>query len=185
MKKEQDKAAIYLVGYRASGKTSAGRAVAEALSRLFVDTDQLIEDSSGREISAIFADSGEAVFRQLESEALAAVKARVLEGERLVVATGGGIVLSQENIEGMRSTGHLVWLRAPASVLQERIERDPASIRNRPALSGVDAVAEVEEVLKRRYSLYEAAADCVVDTGDLDEEQVCGAVLDAIAELSE
>jgi shikimate kinase len=83
----------------------------------------------------------------------------------------------------MSSTGYVVWLRAPASVLQDRIERDPASARTRPALSGESAVAEVAEVLERRYSLYEAAADCVVDTGDFDEAQVCGAVLEAITEL--
>jgi len=183
VKKEQDKSAIYLVGYRASGKTSAGRAVASELSRLFVDTDRLVEESEGRAIASIFAESGEPVFRRLESEALAAVGTRVLEGERLVVATGGGIVLSRENVERMSSTGYVVWLRAPASVLQDRIERDPASARTRPALSGESAVAEVAEVLERRYSLYEAAADCVVDTGDLDEEQVCGAVLEAITEL--
>ena len=99
MKKEQDKSAIYLVGYRASGKTSVGRAVALGLSRLFVDTDRLVEESEGRSIASIFAESGEPVFRRLESEALAAVGTRVLEGELLVVATGGGIVLSRENVE--------------------------------------------------------------------------------------
>jgi len=185
LKKEQDTRAIYLIGYRASGKTTVGRSVAALLSRLFLDTDHLIEDSAGRDIAAIFNDSGEPAFRGLESGVLELVAARALAGEELVVATGGGIVLMEENVKRMRATGHLVWLRAPAAVLRRRIERDPQTGRNRPALAGESAAAEVEDVLARRYPLYEAAADRIVDTGDLDEEQVCGAVVEAITELSE
>ena len=180
--KDQHKSAVYLIGYRASGKTSAGRAVASALSRLFVDTDLLIEDSAGRDIAAIFRDSGEPAFRQLESEVLEKLSVRALAGEELVVATGGGLVLSEENCERMRKTGLVIWLRAPASVLRERIEGDPGTVRNRPALSGDSSAAEVEDVLRRRYPLYEAAADRVVDTVELGREEVCRAVVAAIRE---
>ena len=183
--KDQHKSAVYLIGYRASGKTSVGRAVASALSRLFVDTDLLIEDSAGRDIAAIFRDSGEPAFRQLESETLETLSARALAGEELVVATGGGIVLSEENCELMRATGLVIWLRAPASVLRERIEGDPGTARRRPALSGDSASAEVEDVLRRRYSLYEVAADCIVDTAELGQVEVCQAVVEAITENPE
>ena len=185
MMKEQHKSAVYLIGYRASSKTSAGRAVASALARLFADTDRLIEDSAGRDIASIFRDSGETAFRQLESEVLETLSARALAGEELVVATGGGIVLSEENCERMRKTGLVIWLRAPASVLRERIEGDPGTVRNRPALSGDSAVEEVEDVLGRRYPLYDAAADRIVDTAELDREEVCAAIVAAIMENPE
>lgn len=185
MKKEQDKSAIYLVGYRASGKTTVGRALAARLCREFVDTDHLVETEAGREIAVIFQESGEEAFRHLESEILRRVCERASRGEELVVATGGGVVLLADNIKLMRNSGKVVWLRAPAAVLEQRIGADPATGRSRPPLQGASAASEVEEVLKRRYPLYEASAECIVDTGDLDPEEVCSVIATALREKPE
>ena len=185
MTQDQHSSAVYLIGYRASGKTTAGRALAARLSRAFVDTDHLIEARAGRDIAAIFAESGEDAFRQLEGEILEKICERSRRGEELVVATGGGIVLRAENVERMRESGKVVWLRAPAAVLEKRIGADPATGRNRPPLSGDSAAAEVEDVLRERYPLYEAAAECIVDTGELGQEEVCRAVAAAITEKPE
>lgn len=182
MTQDQHSSAVYLIGYRASGKTTAGRALASRLCREFVDTDHLIEAEAGREIAVIFEESGEDAFRQIETGILGKICERSRRGEELVVATGGGIVLRTENVQNMRDSGKVVWLRASAAVLGKRIGADPATGRNRPPLSGDSAVAEVEDVLRGRHPLYEAAADCIVDTGDLDQEEVCRAVAAAITE---
>ena len=185
MTQDQQSSAVYLVGYRASGKTTVGRALAARLCREFVDTDHLVETEAGREIAVIFQESGEEAFRHLESEILRRVCERASRGEELVVATGGGVVLLADNIKLMRNSGKVVWLRAPAAVLEQRIGADPATGRSRPPLQGASAASEVEEVLKRRYPLYEASAECIVDTGDLDPEDVCSVVAAALREKPE
>ncbi len=185
MIQDQHSRTVYLIGYRASGKTTAGRALSARLCRDFVDTDQLVEEEAGREIAAIFEDSGEEAFRHLESEILRRVCERSSQGEELVVATGGGVVLVAENVRLMRESGKVVWLRAPAAVLEERIGADPSTGRSRPPLSGVSATSEVEEVLRQRYPLYEAAAECIVDTGDIDQEAVCSSIAAALREQPE
>ena len=185
MTQDQQSSAVYLVGYRASGKTTVGRALAARLCREFVDTDHLVETEAGREIAVIFQESGEEAFRHLESEILRRVCERASRGEELVVATGGGVVLLADNIKLMRNSGKVVWLRAPAAVLEQRIGADPATGRSRPPLQGASAASEVEEVLKRRYPLYEASAECIVDTGDLDPEEVCSVIATALREKPE
>ncbi|MEE3182118.1 MAG: shikimate kinase [Planctomycetota bacterium] len=185
MTQDQHSSAVYLVGYRASGKTTVGRALAARLCCEFVDTDHLVETEAGREIAVIFQESGEEAFRHLESEILRRVCERASRGEELVVATGGGVVLLADNIKLMRNSGKVVWLRAPAAVLEQRIGADPATGRSRPPLQGASAASEVEEVLKRRYPLYEASAECIVDTGDLDPEEVCSVIATALREKPE
>ncbi len=96
MIQDQHSSTVYLIGYRASGKTTVGRALAARLCRDFVDTDHLVEAEAGREITAIFEQSGEETFRHLESEILRRVCERSAQGEELVVATGGGVVLLAE-----------------------------------------------------------------------------------------
>ena len=185
MTQDQHSSAVYLVGYRASGKTTVGRALAARLCREFVDTDHLVEAEAGKEIAVIFQESGEEAFRHLESEILRRVCERASRGEELVVATGGGVVLLADNIKLMRNSGKVVWLRAPAAVLEQRIGADPATGQSRPPLQGASAASEVEEVLKRRYPLYEASAECIVDTGDLDPEEVCSVIATALREKPE
>ena len=185
MTQDQHSSAVYLVGYRASGKTTVGRALAARLCREFVDTDHLVEAEAGKEIAVIFQESGEEAFRHLESEILRRVCERASRGEELVVATGGGVVLLADNIKLMRNSGKVVWLRAPAAVLEQRIGADPATGRSRPPLQGASAASEVEEVLKRRYPLYEASAECIVDTGELDPEEVCSVIATALREKPE
>ena len=182
---DQHSSTVYLIGSRASGKTSAGRALAARLCRDFVDTDHLVEAEAGREIAAIFEESGEEAFRHLESEALRRVCERASQGDELVVATGGGIVLAADNVRLMRESGKVVWLRAPAAVLEARIGAEPSTGKSRPPLAGASATSEVEEVLSRRYPLYEAAAECIVDTGNIDQEEVCKVIAAALREKPE
>ena len=104
---------LFLIGYRGSGKTTAGRLVAARLGCPFIDADEKLERDSGRPIREIFATEGEPKFRDLES----AVLAEVCAGPECLVSTGGGVVLREANRELMARHGYLVWLSADADTL--------------------------------------------------------------------
>jgi 5-deoxy-5-amino-3-dehydroquinate synthase len=144
-----------LIGMPGSGKSSIARRVARRTGRKAVDVDYEIERIAGRPIPEIFAADGEAGFRALEGEVLAALLAG---DEPLVVATGGGAVLREANREFMRSHGVVVWLRATADTLAERVG-DGSS---RPLLAG-DPAGNIARLLAERTEAYAAAAHVVVD----------------------
>ena len=145
---------IYLLGMRASGKTTVGRALAEALGCDCVDTDALVVEAAGQTIEAIVAERGWDEFRRLESEALA--RAAGLPGK--VVATGGGIVLSGANRDLMQRTGVSFYLAADAALLLGRLLRDPAADQ-RPSLTPLALHDEVAAVMAEREPLYMASMD--------------------------
>ncbi len=151
---------IILIGYRASGKSTVGRLLAQKMKIPFLDTDQMIEEAAGIEIKELVAGQGWKAFREKETEAIA-----LLEGESPgVVSTGGGAVLSAENREALKKTGPLVYLKAPLADLIERLRRDEEKKQTRPSLTGESLVAETAAVLQERIPVYEEAADFAVDT---------------------
>lgn len=161
-----------MIGYRGSGKTSVGERLAATLGCAFVDSDRSIEERASSSIAEIFSSQGEACFREIEEEVIKEITRRVRSGERLVVATGGGIVLRASNVSRLRESGRVIWLRASIDELRRRIEADPRSVEDRPALAGASAVDEVERVLTERLPLYEAAADRIVDTDGLSIDDI-------------
>ena len=163
-----DRANLVLVGMPSAGKSSIGRACAEALGKRFVDLDDEIERRSGRRIPDIFAEDGEAAFRALEREACAAVT----KESGLVVAAGGGTVLDAENVRCMRQNGVVVWLRRPLGEL--------AVGGYRPLSKSVDALREMEA---RRAPLYAAAAHVTVDNNGAPADTEA-AVREAFYEIS-
>ena len=152
---------VYLIGYRGCGKTTLGRQLAEKLRWPFVDTDVQIENEVGRSIRKIFADDGEDRFRQLEQLTLASVAARAHSS---VVATGGGAILRVENRQVMLDTGHIVYLRASADILWQRISQDPTTGQRRPNLSGCGGYEEVVAILRQRKPIYEQLSQKTVQT---------------------
>lgn len=162
---------IVLVGMMGTGKTTVGAAVAARLGRPFVDTDALVEARAGRSVRAVFAEEGEAGFRDLEAEALADVLA---SPDPAVVATGGGAVLRADNRERLRGA-FVVWLRAAPATLVART----AGADHRPLLDG-DPAGALDRLAEARRPLYEAVADAVVDVDDLGPEAVVEAVLCAL-----
>jgi shikimate kinase len=170
-------AAVFLIGYRASGKTAVGKILSGRLGKTLYDTDAILESELSSTIARYFAEQGEAAFRVKESEVLESIIERIGAGERPVVATGGGIVLAPGNVARMRRSGVVVWLVAAAATLRRRMGGDPETSRARPALRGASSIDEVEEVLNEREPLYRAAAHWSVPTDGLGPEEVAEKVL--------
>lgn len=148
---------IYLVGMMGAGKTTVGKKLAKSLECRFVDLDQQIEQSTGVTVSTIFEIEGEAGFRQREANALE--KAASETG--LVVATGGGIVLSPMNRARMAASGYVAYLQAPAEQLYARTKHD----KNRPLLQVPDPLTRIRCLVEKRDPLYREVADIVVESG--------------------
>lgn len=161
---------IFLIGYRGAGKTTVARLLAEKFGWSWLDADAVLEERAGKSIRQIFADDGEAAFRDLES----AILGELCTLENHVFATGGGVVLREENRVCLKQ-GVVVWLRASADVLWQRMQQDITTAERRPNL-GQGGLAEIEELLRAREPLYEACSDVTVDV----EKRAAGDAADAI-----
>lgn len=148
---------IFLVGLMGAGKTTVGRLLAKHYGCAFRDSDHEIETRTGVKIPVIFEIEGEAGFRKREEAAIADLTA--LSG--VVLATGGGAVLSAANRERLRGNGVVVYLRGTPEHLYERTRHD----RNRPLLQTDDPLEKLRELYRVRDPLYREVADIVVDTG--------------------
>ena len=148
---------IFLVGLMGAGKTTVGRRLAKRLGKSFYDCDEEIERTTGVKIPVIFDIEGEAGFRAREARMLAELVVR----SDIVLATGGGAVLSADNRRMLAENGLVVYLRALASDLWARTRHD----RNRPLLKTDQPLARLEELYAERDPLYRSIADLIVDTG--------------------
>ena len=148
---------IVLIGYRGTGKSAVGKALAARLGRNLVSTDEEIVRRTGKSIPEIVAQQGWEHFRDLESEVCSNLGRR----DGLVVDTGGGAILRPQNVEALKRNGLLCWLVASVGTIAGRIGGDT----QRPSLTGTKSfVEEIEEVLRERTPRYQAAADCLIDT---------------------
>ncbi len=144
----------------ASGKTTISAALGKFYNRTVVDTDEVIVQKYG-EINKIFDVYGEKRFREMETEAVETCS-RLSDA---VIATGGGCVLSQKNVEILKSCGKIFYLRARRETLINRAEGDTT----RPLLRG-NAAERIDSLLSARSAKYEAAADFIIDVDDLSPE---------------
>lgn len=167
-----DRQHLYLTGYRGSGKTTVGRLVASRLGRRCIDLDDEIETHAGRSIREIFAENGEAAFRDLETAALA----RVAGGPAAVISLGGGAILRPENREVIANTGVAVWLKIDADTVIQRLAGDASTAERRPSLTSLPIRAEVESLLQKRQPLYQQVANYEVDAAG----QSVAAIVDQI-----
>lgn len=151
---------IFLIGYRGSGKSAVAPELASKLGYDWVDADDEIDHLAGKSIAAIFAEEGEAAFRDLECRVVTDLASR----RRTVIALGGGAVLREENRLAIRSAGPVVWLTAAVDTIVQRLAADAATSERRPNLTAVGGRAEVVAVLAARTPLYRACATFVVDT---------------------
>ena len=168
---------IYLIGYRAVGKSAVGALLAPMLGRRFIDTDAAIVEKSGMTIERMVNTKGWDAFRKIERSMLQ----RVCQRDGLVVATGGGVILDPQNTSSMRNTGTLVWLKASVETIRKRILSDRKSDQTRPALSAKGMINEIEEILAERNPYYEQAMDLKIDTDTLTVDQICTALVSKLS----
>jgi shikimate kinase len=141
-----------------AGKTSIGRLLAKRLGKAFLDSDYEIERATGVKIPVIFEIEGEIGFRAREARMLSGL----VLGDNIVLATGGGAVLSPHNRQLLVENGVVVYLRAAVPDLWNRTRHD----RNRPLLRTGEPLATLEQLYAERDPLYREVADIIVDTGD-------------------
>lgn len=155
--------AVILIGPMGSGKSEVGAALAERTGRLFLDTDVMVTERDGRSIQEIFDEGGEALFRQIESEAVA----EAVKTPGAVIACGGGVVVRSENVAALRRAGEIIYLRVGARVAATRI----GDGSGRPLLRG-DPPLDLAAMIEEREPLYIAAAHHVVDAEGVVTEVV-------------
>lgn len=162
-------AAIILIGMMGSGKSAVGRSLAQLTDRPFVDTDQLLQRRIGRPIKQMFDLYGEHSFREFETKIL-----REMAAEPVILSTGGGIIMRPENWVELRRLGKIVYLRARAETLIDRLS---FSRNKRPLLANEDWECRLREILSARVSLYEQA-DLVVDVDDSEIDAIANSIVD-------
>ena len=163
---------LYLVGMPGSGKSSAGRAMAQGLGYRWLDADQVLETAAGRTIPALFAQEGEEGFRVMET----AVLRQMGQWHSCVVSTGGGVVIRPANWGVMRQ-GVTIWLAASPELLLKRLRQDPTP---RPLLQCPDPAGRLKELLAAREPLYAQADVRIAQTGTMTPDAVAEAVLEAL-----
>ena len=154
-----------------TGKSTVGRVIAQKLGFHFIDTDDVIEQTSKAKISDIFAEHGEVYFRDLESQAVKSVALM----KNQVVATGGGVVLRSSNIDLLRTGGPIFCLNATPKAIWDRVR----SSRSRPLLRGPDPLKKIETLLDKRAPYY-ALADHQIETTGVSVDRVANEIISYI-----
>lgn len=170
---------LFLTGFMGSGKTTVGSLLADRLGYGFADLDARVEAVSGRAPLALFSERGEALFRALET----AVLTQTLDEERIVVATGGGALVSEGTMRLAQEAGSVIYLRVPVPVLVQRLRTDT----ERPLLHDENGIVlperelaeRIESMLARRAPFYERA-DWIVDADERSPDEVADRVLELV-----
>lgn len=170
------KSNVFLIGPMAVGKTTIGRQLAKRLELEFVDSDHEIEKRTGVSISLIFDVEGEAGFREREAKVIAELTAHT----GIVLATGGGAVLLEENRRALRKNGIVVYLRASVESQLERTK----STKHRPLLETENRRAALESLMEIREPLYRQEADLIIDTDHLSAGRAARQITRKLEELA-
>ena len=169
---------IVLIGYRAAGKTTIGKRLSDALRKVFVDTDDLIEERQGTPICEIVKSHGWDHFRAIEKSVISEISCH----DDLVVAPGGGVVLEHENVKALKKNGFVIWLKADLQALLDRMSKDPRTFTGRPSLTGKGTLEELKEILAQREALYSRASEAQVNTSTVNVDGVVNNVLSILRE---
>ena len=156
---------IVLMGFMGAGKTTIGKKLAKALECEFIDTDEWIEKEQGRKISDIFAEDGEAVFRDMETDLLKRLQGRE---EKFVLSIGGGMPVREENRVLLRNLGIVIYLKTSKEEIVRRVSGD----KNRPLLQGGDLEEKVTNLMNARAQIYVETAHMEVITDRKNPSEV-------------
>lgn len=146
---------VILIGFMGCGKTTVGLKLSYRLRRSVIDTDKEIEREEKRAISDIFAEDGEAYFRDRET---ACIKKLLENTSEQIISVGGGLPLREENRKLLHELGQVFYLRAEGETIYERLKDDAT----RPLLQGDDPQTKIRTLLQEREPYYRAAADVVI-----------------------
>jgi len=155
---------LYFVGFMGVGKTTLTEATGKLRQIPYVELEDRIFEAEHMTADQLFADRGEAGYRDAETAALR----KVAEEQGVLVSCGGGIVLRPENVELMKRTGRVIWLNCSAEEILRRLRDDDT----RPLLRGKKTAAEVEKMMAGREALYRSAADLYICTEGKTKEQL-------------
>lgn len=176
------KCRIVLIGLMASGKTSVGQAISSRTGWPYLDNDSLVAEAAGADRLALLKERGVEELRRYERLALD----QILEAEApLIASIAGGVLLEEPASEALRARrdrdAFAVWLRAPLSVIAERIVNDAVE---RPWIDLTDPVASVTALAAQREPVYQRVSDLIIDTHGVDPEDVAAEILSAAAVAS-
>lgn len=156
---------LILIGFMGCGKSTLGVSLSKRLDIPFLDTDKYIEDGQKTSISDIFAKQGEAVFRRLETDCL---KELLEKSGDVVISTGGGIVICEENRRLLKELGTAVYVKVSPETVYERLKED----NTRPLLQGTNPLEKIKALMQQRSRFYEEAASVVLEADKKSVEEL-------------
>lgn len=164
---------IFLIGYRCTGKTTVAEKLAELTGKTCIDADVMLVDTAKMTVAEIVEKFGWDNFRDRETDVLN----ELCELKNHIIATGGGVILREENIAAMKKAGSVIWLKASVETIAERLTADVKSDDQRPALTDKGVIKEIRETLDFRTPLYENAMDFAVETDKASIDEICQEIL--------
>ena len=168
---------IVLIGYRGTGKSSVARILGQRLRRKVISTDEEIVKEAGQPIPQIIEQFGWDHFRRLETQ----MCQNLTDQKNLIIDTGGGLILKEENVTMLKADGKIFWLTAEVSTIVSRISGDT----QRPSLSGTKSfVEEIGEILEIRRPHYQAAADVIIPTDNETAETIANQIVENLDFIS-
>ncbi len=169
------KKSVVLIGFMGCGKSTIGRGLARALEMSVEDTDTMIEERAGKSVSAIFAEDGEPVFRNMETELLEDLKG----SETLrILSVGGGMPVKQVNRGLLKECGTVIYLRIRPETVYDRLKGDTT----RPLLQCEEPLERINTLMSARKEAYEESADIIFDVDGLSVDEIVEQLLDAVCE---
>jgi shikimate kinase len=164
---------IYLIGFRCTGKTSVGKIIAQKLGMGFIDADDELVKQQGVTIVDMVDTHGWDYFRDKESDVIKDIS----EMDNIVVATGGGVILNKTNVECMKRSGIVVWLKANSETIEQRMLQDTKTDESRPSLTSKGIIGEIQQTIEERSPLYKAAMEFYISTDNVGIEDVADKVI--------
>lgn len=164
---------VILIGFMGSGKSTVGFRLSYKLKKCLIDTDKLIEEREKMRISEMFAEKGEAYFRQKETECL---KSMFHELGSRIISLGGGTPIREENREIIKKLGKVIYLKASPDTIYQRVKHDTS----RPLLQCEDPKGRIEALLKERNPIYESVADIIIHVDGKEMKEVVQEIVEAV-----
>jgi len=158
-----------------SGKTTIGRILSKSLNKDFYDSDHVVEEKTGVKVPLIFEYEGEVGFRKREESVLK----ELVRHKNIVLATGGGVILSKNNCKLLSDNGHVIYLKSNCEDLVARMTGD----QSRPLLQEGDLKETLESLFKLRDPMYSSISDYIIETSDQRAKEISSEIESFIKKL--